>query len=46
MYQRSDVAPKIVAAIKEKHASGLSLRKIAKEVGVGVSTVQRTLKAA
>ncbi len=43
---RPQVSPKIVAAILDKHSTGLSLRKIAKQVGVGVSTVQRTLKAA
>ena len=43
---RPPVSPKVIAAIHDKHATGLSLRKIAKEVGVGVSTVQRTLKAA
>ncbi len=43
---RPPIAPKVVNAIREKRASGLSIRKIAKEVGVGVSTVQRTLKAA
>jgi len=42
---RPPVSPKIVAAILGKRATGLSLRKIAKEVGVGVSTVQRTLCA-
>ncbi len=42
---RPRVSPKIVTAILDKHTTGLSLRKIAKEVGVGVSTVQRTLKS-
>jgi len=43
---RPPVSPKIITAILDRHATGLSLRKIAKQVGVGVSTVQRTLKAA
>jgi len=43
---RPRVSPKIITAILDKHSTGLSLRKIAKQVGVGVSTVQRTLKAA
>jgi DNA invertase Pin-like site-specific DNA recombinase len=36
---------KITKTILNKHATGLSIRKIAKEIGVGVSTVQRTVKA-
>ena len=43
---RPRVSAKVSKAILDKHATGLSLRKIAKQVGVGVSTVQRTLKAA
>jgi len=43
---RPPVSAKIITTIHDKRASGLSLRKIAKQVGVGLSTVQRTLKVA
>ena len=42
---RPPVSPKITQAILDKRTAGLSIRKIAAEVGVGISTVQRTLKA-
>jgi len=43
---RPSVSTKVIADIHAKRATGMSLRKISKEVGVGVSTVQRTLKVA
>lgn len=42
---RPAIADKIVQLIKDKRGTGLSIRKIASELGVGISTVQRTLKA-
>ena len=42
---RPRVPAKITSAILDRRAAGLSIRKIASELRVGVSTVQRTLKA-
>lgn len=40
---RPPIPSKTISAIRDKHSNGLSLRKIAKELNIGVSTVQRTL---
>jgi len=41
---RPRVPTKVTQAILDKRTAGMSIRKIATEIGVGVSTVQRTLK--
>ena len=43
---RPKVSPRTEALILRKRAEGLGILKIAKEVGVGTSVVQRVLKAA
>lgn len=42
---RPRLPAKVTQAVLDKRSAGLSIRKIATEVGVGVSTVQRILKA-
>ena len=43
---RPKVSPRIEILIRQKRSKGMGILKIAKEVGVGTSVVQRVLKAA
>ena len=43
---RPKVSPRIETLIRQKRGKGMGILKIAKEVGVGTSVVQRVLKAA